>query len=126
VTKICKYLFYQKLSNEVSKLFFFFFSESKAPLAGRRIVDINYFFKQIQENLHTGSFGCNFLDMDFVSEIRVGFLSKFKFKCRMCGIKTLILSEKTEKTGEPTEHLPINEAAVNGTLSIGMIFNYLI
>ncbi|XP_022177421.1 uncharacterized protein LOC111038573 [Myzus persicae] len=55
--------------------------------------------------------------MDFVSEIHVGFLSKFKFKCRMCGIKTLILSEKT---GEPTEHLPINEAAVNGTLSIGI------
>lgn len=100
-----------------------FFSESKAPLAGRRIVDINYFFKQIQESLHNGGFGCSFLDMDFVSEIHVGFLSKFKFKCRMCGIKTLILSEKT---GEPTEHLPINEAAVNGTLSIGMIFNYLI
>lgn len=106
-----------------SKMSFFFFSESKAPWAGRRIVDINYFFKQIQESLHTGSFGCSFLDMDFVSEIHIGFLSKFKFKCRMCGIKTLILSEKT---GEPTEHLPINEAAVNGTLSIGMIFNYLI
>ncbi|KAL4123337.1 hypothetical protein QTP88_015534 [Uroleucon formosanum] len=91
--------------------------ESKAQLSGRRIVDINYFFKQIQESLHTRSFGCSFLNMDFVSEIHVGFLSKFKFKCRMCGIKTLILSEKT---GEPTEHLPINEAAVNGTLSIGI------
>lgn len=96
-----------------------FFSESKVPLAGRRIVDIKYFIKQIQESLHTGGFGCSFLDMDFVSEIHVGFLSKFKFKCRMCGIKTLILSEKT---GELTEHLPINEAAINGTLSIGIIF----
>lgn len=51
------------------------------------------------------------------------FCQNLNAECRMCGIKTLILSEKT---GEPTEHLPINEAAVNGTLTIGMIFNYLI
>jgi len=51
------------------------------------------------------------------------FCQNLNVECRICGIKTLILSEKT---GEPTEHLPINEAAVNGTLSIGMIFNYLI
>lgn len=89
------------------------------PLVGRRIVDINFLFEQIKSCRHVGGFGCNFLDMEYISEIRYGFMSKFKFECKMCGIKTIILST------DPTlsECLPINDAVVNGTVSIGKIID---
>lgn len=79
-------------------------------------MDINFLFQQIKDCRHLGGFGCNFLDMEYTSETRYGFLSKFNFECKMCGIKSIILSSDPEC-------LSINDTAVNGTLSIGKIID---
>lgn len=80
-------------------------------LEGRRIVDIGYFFEQVQKSRHN-KFDCSFLNMEFVAEYRRGYYSKFKFKCRMCGIISFIKSENTQ-------YLPINQSMVNGSIAIG-------
>lgn len=60
------------------------------------------------------------MSMVFVSEKRCGFFSKFKFRCQMCNIETIIFSEPTNET-----YLPINKAVINGTVAIGkIIINY--
>ncbi|XP_022173422.1 uncharacterized protein LOC111035906 [Myzus persicae] len=74
-------------------------------LSGRRIVDVDYIFKQIQNSSHGGGLDCSFLNMSFVSEKRYGFFSKFKFQCKMCNIITVISSEPSDKS-----YLPINKA----------------
>lgn len=52
-------------------------------ISGRRIVDIDYIFKQIQNNSHGGGLDCSFINMDFVSDIRYGFFpnSNLNVKC---------------------------------------------
>lgn len=64
-------------------------------LHGRRLVDINHFFKQIMNSRHE-KFDCSFLDMDFKMEIRKGYCSKFKFECKMCGTVTYLPKMKTK------------------------------
>lgn len=86
-------------------------------ISGRRIVDIDYVFKQIQNNVHGGGLDCSFMNMSFVSEKRYGFFSKFKFKCKICNIVTVILSEP--KNDLDKSYLPINKAVTNGTVAIG-------
>lgn len=93
-----------------------FYRFHTTPLSGRRIVDINHIFKQIQDYTHKGGFDCSFMSMVFVSEKRIGFFSKFKFKCQMCKIETIISTEPTNET-----YLPINKAVINGTVAIGKI-----
>ncbi|KAE9522485.1 hypothetical protein AGLY_017146 [Aphis glycines] len=66
-------------------------------LEGRRIVDIQHLFKQIQNSRHD-RFGCSFLDMEFINEFRRGFSSIFKYKCKMCGIQLNISSEIDQKS----------------------------
>ncbi|KAF0746511.1 YqaJ domain-containing protein, partial [Aphis craccivora] len=67
-------------------------------LSGRRIVYVDYIFKQIQNSSHVGGLDCSFLNMSFVSEKRYGFFSKFKFQCKMCNIVTAtIIGYKTKK-----------------------------
>jgi len=56
---------------------------------GRRIVNIHYFFAQIQNNRHSNLY-CSFMDMKFVSENRREYNSSFKFKCQMCDIVSII------------------------------------
>lgn len=88
----------------------------KTILTGRRIVDICHIFKQIQNSSHDDRFGCSFANMEFVSESRNGFYSKFKFICKMCKTTTIISSDSNEEF-----RLPINEAVTNGTVAIGKI-----
>jgi len=52
--------------------------------------------------------------MDFQSEVIRGFQSIFRFKCRICGIKTQIYTEK-----ETENNIPINKAVVNACQAIG-------
>lgn len=52
--------------------------------------------------------------MDFQSEIIRGFQSILRFKCRVCGIKTQLYSEK-----ETENVIPINKAVVNACQAIG-------
>jgi len=43
----------------------------------------NILFKQIQ-NSRPDRFDCSFLDMEFISEIRRGYSSIFKYICKIC------------------------------------------
>lgn len=88
-----------------------------SSLEGRRIVDINYVFEQIQSIRHE-KFDCSFLDMVFLSEYRKGYSSVFKFKCKMCNYESTIHTEKIIQTNS----LGINKAIVNGSLAIGNLF----
>ncbi|KAL4122792.1 hypothetical protein QTP88_015067 [Uroleucon formosanum] len=87
----------------------------KPVLTGRRIVDICHIFKQIQKIVHDDRFGCSFVNMEFISENRNGFFSKFKFVCQMCKTTAIISSDSKEES-----RLPINEAITNGTVAIGI------
>ncbi|XP_054714315.1 uncharacterized protein LOC129223953 [Uloborus diversus] len=81
---------------------------------GRRIVDIRFFIKSLQElNAHS-SLGCTFSDMDIVSEKRCGLRSGIKFKCKMCNFTKLVWTEKS-----PHDKMSINAAAVTGVIAIG-------
>ncbi|KAF0718466.1 Uncharacterized protein FWK35_00029889, partial [Aphis craccivora] len=56
-------------------------------LNGRRIVDIDHIFNEIQNSCHSGRFGCSFLDVIFKREEINGFFSIFYFHCKMYGIE---------------------------------------
>jgi len=88
----------------------------KPVLTGRRIVDICHIFKQIQKIVHDDRVGCSFGNMEFISESRNGFFSKFKFVCQMCKTTAIISSDCKEES-----RLPINEAVTNGTVAIGKV-----
>ncbi|KAL4131708.1 hypothetical protein QTP88_008982 [Uroleucon formosanum] len=89
--------------------------------SGRRIVDMNYVFYQIKNSDHKAPFGCSFLNMTFISEKKHGLRSTFKFKCDICHIIMFIDSEKSK----PERYLPINEAAVTGSISTGIEYTQL-
>lgn len=57
------------------------------------------------------------MDMEFVSEKRFGLLSKFTFLCKMCQIQWVIASEEQKPC---KSYLSINEAAVSGSIAIGI------
>jgi len=60
--------------------------------------------------------------MEFISEIRRGYSSIFKYNCKMCGTKLNISSEidqKSESINSNKNYLPINQALVNGSIAIG-------
>jgi len=88
---------------------------------GRRIVDMNYVFYQIKNSNHKGPFGCSFLNMTFISEKKHLLRSTFRFKCNVFNIIMFIESEKSK----PETYLPINEAAVSGSISAGIGFTQL-
>ncbi|XP_029342286.1 uncharacterized protein LOC103310448 [Acyrthosiphon pisum] len=82
-----------------------------------------YIFLQIQNScskMHTPGFGCTFINVEFMKEIRKGFESTWIFKCKMCNLLTTILSE-TKKL----EYIPINKAITNGTCAIGIGYTQL-
>lgn len=76
---------------------------------------MSHIFFQIQNTKHIGGFDCNFINMDFVSEIRSGLYSEFIFKCKMCNLEQKISSSKNV----PKSNWSINKAAVNSTIAIG-------
>lgn len=98
--------------NKICTFFTFYRS-----LEGRRIVNISHLFSQIQNSRH-GKLECSFLDMEFLTEHRRGCSSTFKFRCKMCGIKSIITSENDQDSN----FLSINKALVNGSIAIGTDF----
>lgn len=100
-----------------------FCSESESVLGSRRIVDIGYIFLQIQNlysKMHLPGFGCTFMDVDFVKEIRIGFESSWILKCKMSNSLTTVSSESKK-----LEYILTNKAIVNGTCAIGIGYTQL-
>lgn len=85
-------------------------------LDGLRIADMSHIFFQIQNMKHDGGFDCNFMNMNFVNEIRSGFYSVFLFKCSMCNLEKKISSTKIVPN---SNNWSINKATVNSSIAIG-------
>lgn len=95
--------------------------ETSHSLCGRRIVDIQFLFKEIQKVSQHGPFDCNFSNMEFESEIRNGLRSGFKFKCKMCGCVEIVWSEDRDSK----DKMDVNTGAVAGIMTIGSGFSGL-
>ena len=81
-------------------------------------MDIGYIFEQIKlTNKHEGGFDCTFNDMEFIEEKRYGFYSKYIFQCKMCNIQQI-----SSENHNNDSYMSINQAVVNGTISVGTIF----
>lgn len=88
-------------------------TDDHSILSGRRIVDVVYFVKALQNMKHHPFFDCKFSDMEVVKETRIGLLSELFFKCKVCNIEQRVFSE------DPKEENSVNTAAVLATLSTG-------
>lgn len=92
-------------------------------LSGRRVVEIFAFIKEIQNSFcDHGPFGCNFKDMDLISETRLGMQSTIHFKCKMCKLEKSI---KTNNYYDNSGTINVNEAAVVKTLSSGGGYSHI-
>ncbi|KAL4714306.1 hypothetical protein ACJJTC_009658 [Scirpophaga incertulas] len=88
------------------------------PLSGRRIIDINYFFRELQEKArHNKLFDCNLNNFQLIGERRLGLLSIFKFECNMCKEVCLVRSDNSN------ENININIAATSGVIASGIGFS---
>lgn len=83
--------------------------DKKATVCGRRLVNVANLFNKLQQIEHMG-FGCTFKELELVSEQRIGIVSCFNFKCKMC--------RKIEKIW--TEDEDLDTVAVSGALSVGI------
>lgn len=102
-------------------MFSLFFSDSSILYEGRRIVDIKHIFTLIQNiNNHVRGLDCTFMNVEFINEICMGFESRWHFKCKMCNMETVITSER-----QNVSYIPVNKAAVNGTIAIGIGYTQL-
>lgn len=97
----------------------FFFSVSK--FVGRRIVDINFIFRQSFNCRHKGGLNCTFIDMECISERNLGFYSVWNFVCKVCCIKFNLFSELQSQS----EYIAINKAVVSGSIAIGTGYSQL-
>lgn len=90
---------------------------------GRRIVDMKHIFTQIQNaNNHILGLDCTFMNVEFIKEIRMGFETRWLFKCKMCNMDTIITSESQDLN---YSYIPINKAVLNGTIAIGIGYTQL-
>jgi hypothetical protein len=89
-------------------------SQNCKPLCGRRIVNISDFLEQIKKLDNHSPIDCNFQNMEFLREKRVGLKSGFVFKCSMCNIEKIVWSEIEKSTV-----MDVNTSAVSGTMATG-------
>ncbi|KAF5278697.1 hypothetical protein FQR65_LT15585 [Abscondita terminalis] len=91
-------------------------------LSGRRIVDIEYFYKELV-NLgnHSKLFSCSLENMIPVKEVRHGLTSCITLKCNMCHF---IAPLWTTNKSDP-HLLDVNTSAVVGIMGIGTGFSHL-
>lgn len=88
---------------------------------GRRIVDVNFFFRQLQTIAqHDKLVGCDFSCLEMISERRKGLDSTIIIECKMCGRK---FDVKTVETKD--DRMNINHQAVSSIMSIGSGFSHL-
>lgn len=85
-------------------------------MTGRRIVDINYLFKQIMSMSSNTCNECGDGVMIFEGEIKHALISIFKFRCTACGRKKRIESCHTKQSNKAN----VNESAISGIVSIGL------
>ncbi|XP_047035378.1 uncharacterized protein LOC124641357 [Helicoverpa zea] len=84
-------------------------------VTGRRVIDINYLFSQLQEKArHNNLFDCKQENFQLISEKRIGLISVFKFECNICKQLCFINSEKTESK------VNVNIAATTGMVATGI------
>lgn len=76
-------------------------------LEGKRIINIGYFFEQLQNIQHLPSFACSLANCQIINEVRNGLASKFIVKCNMC-------NEKFSLNSQQADELDVNLAAVLG------------
>lgn len=91
-------------------------------LSGRRIVDIDFVFKQMQDMTKNICKKCESGEMIFESEFKRGLISIFKFRCTYCGQTKRIDSCQPAKTNT---YANVNEASVLGIVSVGLGFYHL-
>ncbi|KAK4884125.1 hypothetical protein RN001_000396 [Aquatica leii] len=96
-------------------------TDKKIIITGRRIVEMSYFFNQLQQIKHEG-FGCSFSDLRFISEKIEGLRSIFTFKCSICNITERI---RTENLDDGTPQDTINISAVAGSVATGIGYSQL-
>lgn len=84
-------------------------------MSGRRIVDIDYFFKQLTSIIKFDCNNCEFRELIFFKEIRRGLQSSFIFACNNCSNTLRINSCPTYDDSED-----INLSAVLGIISVGL------
>lgn len=89
-------------------------SNDLRDLEGRRIIDVAYLFAQIRGLNTHGSTTCNFSNMEFLKETRLGLKSIFHFQCTQCGICKTITSVNESNS------LEINYALVLGSYAVGI------
>ncbi|KAK4887261.1 hypothetical protein RN001_003532 [Aquatica leii] len=90
-------------------------NNDEVNITGRRIVDLQYFLKQLKSLKHEG-FGCSFFDMAIISEKIEGFCSIISFRCLVCN---MIESIRTEHSNV------INLAVVSGALASGVGYSQI-
>ncbi|KAJ8726738.1 hypothetical protein PYW08_015135 [Mythimna loreyi] len=84
-------------------------------LTGRRIVEIGYFMKQLQEiGDHSSMFKCNLSTVQLLKERKTGLNSIFYLKCQMCGANFELKSSK-----DPINKMDVNEEVVAGIMTTG-------
>lgn len=86
-------------------------------ISGRRIINIDFFIKELQALNHHSSLGCGLSEMVIVSERRLGFKCCLQFKCKMCNFKKGVWTEDPEDQSKN-----INSDVVIGMISIGSGF----
>ncbi|CAH1115752.1 unnamed protein product [Psylliodes chrysocephalus] len=74
-------------------------------LEGKRIINIGYFFEQLQNIQHLPSFACSLVNCQIINEVTNA--SKFIVKCNMC-------NEKFSLNSQQADELYVNLAAVLG------------
>ncbi|KAH9629667.1 hypothetical protein HF086_009003 [Spodoptera exigua] len=82
-------------------------------VTGRRVIDINYLFSQLQEKArHNNLFDCKLGNFQLIREKSL--ISVFKFECNICKQLSFINSEKTESK------VNVNIAATTGMVATGI------
>ncbi|CAG5051163.1 unnamed protein product [Parnassius apollo] len=88
--------------------------KSSFCVEGRRIIDIDYFYRGLQEICnHNKALGCTLSNVHILSEKRKGLLSKYKLGCNFCN-QTFCLDS------EPKSNLDLNKSATSGIISSGI------
>ncbi|XP_050306168.1 uncharacterized protein LOC126743213 isoform X2 [Anthonomus grandis grandis] len=88
-------------------------------IEGRRIVDIQKLFKEIQNLSRHPPFNCTIADMNILTENRKGLKSSILLKCKMCNLEKY-LNLFTQDESETS--MDINAAAALATISTGIGF----
>lgn len=86
-------------------------------LSGRRIVDIKYFFEQMQAMSMNTCKTCNEGEMVFEKEFKKGLISIFTFQCTSCGKRKRLESCPHKKNKKGAN---VNQGAVAGIVSVGL------